>query len=94
LLERDDHVVALKVALELPHHHQQHGLTYRVRIEMIVPGGDLVISQRDGEEGHTDLDAAIDDAFRAAERRLREHTRVRRGDVKSHASGRRAERSS
>jgi ribosomal subunit interface protein len=85
LLAHADRTVALKVALESPHHHHQHGNSYRVRIEIVVPGSEIVISPRDGDRGHADLYAAIDDAFGDAERRLREHARIQRGDVKSHS---------
>jgi ribosomal subunit interface protein len=88
LREHDARIVALKVALEAPHRHHHHGHAYRVRIELIVPGSDLVISPRDGAEGHTNLHVAIDDAFTDAERRLREHLRVRRGNVKAKANAR------
>jgi ribosomal subunit interface protein len=83
LQERREKLIALKVALEAPHHHHHHGHTYRVRLELIVPGGEIVVASRDGAEGHTDLHVAIDDAFAAAERRLRSHAQLRRGDVKS-----------
>ena len=66
LLGHDDGVISLRVALEAPHHHHHHGHAYRVRIEVMVPGADVAISPRDGAEGHTDLHAAIDDAFIAA----------------------------
>jgi ribosomal subunit interface protein len=93
LLGHDDAVISLRVALEAPHHHHHHGHAYRVRIEVMVPGADIVISPRDGAQGHTDLHAAIDDAFIAAGRRLREHARIRRGIVKSHEQTGRAARS-
>jgi ribosomal subunit interface protein len=87
LLSHNEVVIAMHVAVEAPHHHHhhRHGHAYRVRIEAEIPGTDIVISPRDGAAGHTDLHAAIDDAFVAAERRLREHARIRRGVVKSHA---------
>lgn len=85
LLAHADRVTSLKVALEAPHHHHTHGHAYRVRLEIVVPGGELVIAQRDGEEGHSDLYAAIDDAFLVAERRVRDRVKIRRGEVKTHA---------
>lgn len=85
LLAHADRVTSMKVALEAPHHHQTHGHAYRVRIEIVVPGGELVVTSRDGEESHSDLYVAIDDAFLVAERRLRERVQIRRGEVKTHA---------
>jgi ribosome-associated translation inhibitor RaiA len=87
LLAHVGRVTALKVALESPHHHQAHGHSYRVRIELVVPGGEIVVAPCGDHDGHADLHAAIDDAFTVAERRARDSARVRRGDVKSHAEG-------
>jgi ribosomal subunit interface protein len=86
LLAHSDRVVALKVALESPHRHHPHGHSYRVRIEIVVPGSDIVVTPRhhEGADGHADLYAAIDEAFDAAGDRLRDHAQIRRGEVKSH----------
>jgi ribosomal subunit interface protein len=84
LLGRYPSTIACKVALEAPHHHHHHGHAYRVRIDIVMPGIELVVAPRDGEPGHADLYAAIDDAFDGAERRLHERARIRRGEVKAH----------
>jgi ribosome-associated translation inhibitor RaiA len=70
------HVVSCRVALEAPHRHKQHGRHYRVRIDMTVPGAELVVD-RSPDEGrlHEDAYAAIDDAFDHALRRVVEHVR-------------------
>lgn len=76
-------IIALKVVLDSPHHHHQHGSSFRVRIDIVTPGSELVVSPRDGAEGHTDLYAAIDDAFDDVERRLREQARIRREELRA-----------
>jgi len=86
LVEHAERIIAIKVALGAPHHHHKHGNAFRVRIEIIAPGGDLVISPRDSAQGHTDLHAAVDDAFADAERRLRDRAGHRRSEAKSPAS--------
>ncbi|MGO8996788.1 MAG: HPF/RaiA family ribosome-associated protein [Polyangiaceae bacterium] len=86
LASRFETFISFKVVLEAPHHHKHHGHAYRVRIDIVQPGSEIVIAPKDSEEGHSDLYAAIDDAFGGAERRLREAARVRRGEVKSHAA--------
>jgi ribosome-associated translation inhibitor RaiA len=61
------------VTLAHPHHHQQHGSSYRVTIDVVLPRDHVVVSPRDGASGHVDLYAAIDDAFDDLERQLRDH---------------------
>jgi ribosomal subunit interface protein len=84
LLTRYDRIVALKVALEAPHHHQQRGNSYRVRIDVVIPGSEFVVAPQDGGGRHADLYTAIDDAFDDAARRLLDHAQIRRGETKSH----------
>jgi ribosomal subunit interface protein len=87
LTSRFEAITSFKVVLEAPHHHKQHGNAFRARIDIVQPGDEIVIASKDSEAGHTDLYAAIDDAFASAERRLREAARIRRGEIKSHAVG-------
>jgi putative sigma-54 modulation protein len=69
-------VTSCRVALEAPHRHKQHGRHYRVRIDMTVPGAELVVDRNpDAGRGHEDAYAAIDDAFDHALRRVVEHIR-------------------
>ena len=73
------------VAVEAPHHRQKHGEAYRVRIEMSVPGADLVVGNRSSSDPvRQDLYAAIDDAFDDAGRVLQDHVQHRRHDAKPH----------
>ena len=64
------HISSCKVALESPHRHQSHGRSYRVRIDMKVPGAELVVGQGKNVE---DAYAAVDQAFHDAERLLKTH---------------------
>ena len=84
LLARYEPIIALKVALEAPHHHQQHGSPYRVRIDIVTAGSEIVVAPRDGGGRHADLYAAIDEAFDDAVRRLRDYTQIRRRETKTH----------
>ena len=52
---------------------------YNVRIDLTVPGAELVIKR----QPHPDLWTAIQRAFEAARRRLQDRARRRRGDVKA-----------
>ncbi len=67
--------------VEAPHRHHQHGVQFNVRIDITVPGGEVVVKR----EPHTDIYVAIRDAFIAARRQLQSHAKRQRGDVKSHA---------
>jgi ribosomal subunit interface protein len=81
-------IVGCAVALEArSRHHHRSGSMYRVRIELAVPGGRLVVG-RDPDESdtHEDVYAAVNAAFREARRRLQDHARRLEHRVKEHAS--------
>ena len=84
-----DQIVSLRVVIESPHRRHRRGQLFHVRVEMAVPGGDLII-RRDPAENHSheDVFVAVRDAFDAARRRLQDYARRRRGDVKHHGSER------
>ena len=80
-----DRITRCRVAVEAPHRHQHHGKLYKVGIEISVPGRQLVINHAGpAEQAHEDVYVAIRDAFAAATRRLEDHVRIRRGNVKTH----------
>ena len=72
------------VAVEAPHSRQ--GPAYRVRIDLTVPGNELVVSRDPGPDGaHRDPYVAVRDSFRAARRQLEDHVRKNfRGEQKAH----------
>ncbi|WP_158047634.1 HPF/RaiA family ribosome-associated protein [Skermanella pratensis] len=74
-----EHVVACHVVVERPHGSRQQGDLYQVTVDLTVPGGELVA---DGV--HENAHAALRAAFDAAVRRLEDHVRRRRLDVKRH----------
>ena len=79
------HIIGCRVTVESPHKHQHKGLIYQVKIDITVPGGELLASRgSDKDHTHEDVYVAIRDAFHAARRQLEEYSRKRRGDVKSH----------
>jgi ribosomal subunit interface protein len=84
-----DRITHCRVAVEGPPHHRRHGGNYRVRVDLTVPGAELVVARSpDDEVRHQDAYAAIDDAFDHAGRVLQDHVRRQRGEVKSHAEPR------
>lgn len=76
------HIVGCHVWVEAPHRHQHQGKLFSVKIDLHVPGEQIVVTH-DGDE---DVYVALRDAFAAAKRKLEEHDERRRGDVKHHES--------
>lgn len=76
-----DHITSCRVALELDGRHPRHGRQFRVRVDLTVPGREIVANR----EHHEDVHVALREAFGDARRRLEEHVRIQRGDVKHHA---------
>jgi cold shock CspA family protein/ribosome-associated translation inhibitor RaiA len=80
-----DQVLSCRVVVEAPHGHQEHGNPYRVRIDLTVPGEEIVVNREPLQRTeHRDLGVALRDAFDAARRQLEDYLRCRRGHVKSH----------
>jgi ribosomal subunit interface protein len=86
-LERfHDRIIGCTVVVEAPHRHHHKGKLYTVRVDISVPGKDVVVDRAKPENhAHEDVYVAIRDAFNAATRRLEDQMRKMRGDVKTHA---------
>lgn len=80
-------IMACRVVVEAPHEHKHQGKLFHVRIDLTVPGGELVVSRGHNHQSHAheDVYVALRDAFDAAKRRLEDYTRQQRGDVKAHS---------
>jgi ribosome-associated translation inhibitor RaiA len=64
-----DRITVCRVAVEAPHRHHRHGRRYHVRIDLIVPGHEIVVARDPPanlnlENAHAAVDAAFDDAVR------------------------------
>lgn len=75
------HIMSCRIVVELPHKHHHQGRLFDVRIDMTVPGGELVVNRVANE----DVYVAARDAFDAAKRQLEDYARRQRGDTKLHA---------
>jgi ribosomal subunit interface protein len=85
----DPRVMSCRVAIEMPHRHARHGEHFRVRVDITVPGGEIVVGHAPGDKkAYEDLYAAIDAAFDEAGRRLQDFVRRQRSDVKVHERAR------
>jgi len=85
-LERfSDRIMACRVVVEAPHHHQRKGKLYSIRIDLTVPGEQIPVTHSGPQNhAHEDIYVAIRDAFNTAGRLLEDHVRKFRGDAKSH----------
>jgi cold shock CspA family protein len=94
-------LMGCRVVVESPHRHHKKGSLYHIRIDLTVPGGEIVVKRepsltararhlgvgavkKQGEVRipHKHLQQAINDAFKAAGRRLQDYARRQRGDIK------------
>lgn len=74
------HITGCHVVVEMPHKHTHQGREFVVRVDIKVPGGELVINHEHSADAHV----AVRDAFDAAKRKLQDYARRQRGDVKRH----------
>ena len=82
-----DRITGCRVVVEAPHRRHRYGKRYHVRIDLAVPGNELVVSRNPPENlQHEDLHATVDSAFDDAERMLEDYARRLRGDVKQRAA--------
>ena len=65
--------------------HHRKGALFSVRIRLTVPGEEIAVELQPTEE---DVHFAIRKGFEAARRKLQDHERRRRGDVKAHPRAR------
>lgn len=80
-----DRITACRVAVIGRSRRHRHGELYKVRIQLVVPGGDVMVDRNpEADHAHEDPYVAIRDAFGAARRRLQDHERRFGGSVKHH----------
>ncbi|VVC76976.1 hypothetical protein AQUSIP_23030 [Aquicella siphonis] len=75
-----DRISSCRIVIELPQKHKHRGKLFNVRIDVTVPGKELVVTHKINE----DVYVAIRDAFNAIVRQLEEHSHKRHGRVKTH----------
>lgn len=97
-----DRITSCRVMVEAPHRHRRRGDSFHIRIELGVPGKELIVAHEPAvkheEEGarnkrlevggpHQDVYVAIRDAFKAMQRQLQDYVHCLRQEVKRHHSG-------
>jgi ribosome-associated translation inhibitor RaiA/cold shock CspA family protein len=81
-----DRITSCRVVVESRHTRHQQGNVFEVRIDLMLPGREIVVGRDSGaNHAHEDAHVAVRDAFDAARRLLEDHARDRRGAVKLHA---------
>ncbi|NDP47870.1 MAG: ribosome-associated translation inhibitor RaiA [Sulfuriferula multivorans] len=73
-------IMSCRVVVEMPHQHKQQGKFFNVRIDIGVPGKEIVVNR----DKHEDVYVALRDGFDAAKRQLDDYSRRLRGDTKTH----------
>jgi ribosomal subunit interface protein len=74
-----DRIMACRVVVEAPHKHRRRGHLYHVRLDITVPGDEIVVGREHAEnQAHQDLYVALHDAFDEARRKLQDHARHHR----------------
>jgi ribosomal subunit interface protein len=67
-------ILSCRVMVEVLHRHHLKGKRYHCRVDLLVPGAELVAGKDPPDDlHHEDMHAAIDEAFDDIDRQLREH---------------------
>ncbi|OGT00002.1 MAG: ribosomal subunit interface protein [Gallionellales bacterium RIFCSPLOWO2_12_FULL_59_22] len=78
--EHFDHVMSCRVVVDAPHKHHHQGKQFNVRIDLGVPGSEIVVNRNHAD----DVYVALRDAFDAAKRQLEEYACRLHCNVKAH----------
>ena len=73
-------LIGCKVVVDQPGLHQHKGKPFNIRIDLTVPGGEIVVDRQKDE----DVYVALRDAFDAARRKLEDFGRKQRLEIKTH----------
>ncbi len=79
-----DRMMGCRVVVQPAAKHRRHGNLYEVRLDITVPGEEIVVTRGPGEHAeYRDIQVALRDAFDSARRQLEDYVRCRRGAVKA-----------
>lgn len=68
-----DGIVGCHVVVEEPHRHKQQGNAFHVRLDLHVPGREIVVGREPSERSTPDAYVAVAEAFDAARRQLQHY---------------------
>ncbi|MCC6751069.1 MAG: ribosome-associated translation inhibitor RaiA [Deltaproteobacteria bacterium] len=79
LMRLYDRITDCRVVVDQPHRHHRHGRLFQVKVQLTVPGDQLVAARApDADHSHEELTVAVRGAFEAARRELQRHLERRR----------------
>ena len=73
-------IMSCRVVVEKPHQHKHQGKFFNVRIDIGVPGKEIVVNR----DKHEDVYVSLRDAFDAARRQLEDYGHRLRRETKTH----------
>ena len=80
-----DRITSVRVMVETPHRQHRQGKLFHVRVDVRVPGRELVVRREPAHHHeYEDVHVAVRDAFDAAKRQIEDYVRETRGTVKTH----------
>lgn len=80
-----DQIIGCRVIIEAPHKRHSKGNLIHLRIDVTVPGKEIVVRRSpDENHAHEDPYVAMRDAFDSVRRQLEDYNRKRQGKVKTH----------
>jgi ribosome-associated translation inhibitor RaiA len=77
-----DRIQRCHIWIDQPHRHRRRGASFQVKIDLAIPGAEIVVTQ-DGDE---DVYIVLSDAFVAMRRQLQDNIQIRRDDTKHHVA--------
>ncbi len=75
-------IVSCRVGIEELRRHRSRGRLFHVRVDLRIPGREIVSNHRHAKDAYV----ALREAFHSLRRQLEDAARVKRGDVKTHAA--------
>lgn len=80
-----DGIMACRVMVESRHRNQNKGNLFHVRVDLTVPGTELVVSKDQADNhSHEDAYVTVRDAFEAMRKQLDRHVRSNRREARVH----------
>jgi ribosomal subunit interface protein len=73
-----DRIISCRVVVEAPHRQHKKGTLYHIRVDLTLPGEEIVVDRDPDDHAHEDVYIAIRDAFEAVRRQLKKSLRQTR----------------
>jgi ribosomal subunit interface protein len=78
-------ITSCRIVVTQPHRRHAKGNLYAIRIDLTVPGSELVVNREPpAHQADEDIQVALREAFDKARRQLQDHARRQAGQVKEH----------